>query len=41
MGTGIVSIILHNLPYQFTGLRTIATIVFGLNVVLFILFTLM
>lgn len=40
MGTGITSIILHNLPYQFNGLPTIALIVFVLNVVLFITFTL-
>lgn len=38
MGTGIVSIILHNLPYQFRGLRSIATIIFTLNAILFILF---
>ncbi|KAL8287108.1 hypothetical protein RQP46_004114 [Phenoliferia psychrophenolica] len=40
MGTGITSIILHNLPYQFHGLRLIATIIFALNASLFILFLL-
>lgn len=38
MGTGIVSILLWSLPYQFNGLRTIANIIFVLNIVLFILF---
>lgn len=38
MGTGIVSILLHTLPYQFNGLSTIANVIFGLNVVLFLLF---
>jgi len=38
MGTGITSILLHELPYQFKGLRIIADIIFGLNVVLFLLF---
>lgn len=40
MGTGIVSILLHQLPYQFRGLGIIANIIFGLNVVLFLLFLL-
>jgi len=38
MGTGITSILLHDLPYQFKGLKIISYIVFGLNVVLFLLF---
>lgn len=38
---GITSIILHNLPYKFNGLETIATIIFVLNVVLFCFFLLM
>lgn len=38
MGTGIVSILLHNLPYQFDGLQRIADVIFALNIVLFILF---
>lgn len=38
MGTGIVSILLHNLPYQFTGLKIIATVIYVLNIVLFLLF---
>lgn len=36
--SGITSIILHNLPYQFHGLKNIATIIFALNAVLFVLF---
>lgn len=40
MGTGISSIILHNLSYQFKGLNVIATIMFVLNVVLFFVFLL-
>jgi tellurite resistance protein TehA-like permease len=40
-GPGITSIILHNLPYQFDGLNAIATVIFVLNVVLFITFLLM
>jgi C4-dicarboxylate transporter/malic acid transport protein len=39
MGTGITSILLHQLPYQFKGLGIISNIVFGLNVLLFLLFT--
>jgi tellurite resistance protein TehA-like permease len=38
MGTGITSILLYTLPYQFRGLKTIATIIFFLNLVLFLLF---
>lgn len=38
MGTGITSILLHQLPYQFKGLDIISNIIFGLNVVLFLLF---
>lgn len=38
MGTGIVSILLHELPYQFKGLGIISNIIFGLNVLLFLLF---
>lgn len=38
MGTGITSILLHQLPYQFNGLGIIANVIFGLNVVLFVLF---
>lgn len=38
MGTGIVSILLYTLPYQFHGLHTIGNIVFVLNVILFVLF---
>lgn len=38
MGTGIVSILLHELPYQFRGLGIISNVVFGINVALFVLF---
>ena len=40
-GTGITSLILYNLPYQFSGVRILATIVFVLNVVLFFTFVAM
>jgi len=35
MGTGIVAILLHQLPYQFIGLDIISAIFFILNVVIF------
>jgi len=38
MGTGIVSILLHNLPYNGPWLYWISVIIFCLNVVLFITF---
>ncbi|KAJ1036156.1 hypothetical protein NDA18_000022 [Ustilago nuda] len=38
MGTGIVSVLLHQLPYQFTGLGVISNVIFGFNVLLFLLF---
>lgn len=38
-GTGVTSILLFNLPYQFPGLKIIATVICVLNVVLFITFT--
>lgn len=41
MGTGIVSILLHNLPYNAIWLQYISYIFFGLNVVLFTVFTAM
>lgn len=40
MGTGIVSILLHELPYQFRGLGIISNVIFGFNVLLFLLFLL-
>lgn len=40
MGTGIVSILLHNLPYNGTWLYWISVIMFALNVLLFSLFLL-
>jgi tellurite resistance protein TehA-like permease len=41
MGCGMCSILIHNLPYQFNGLVAISTVVFLLNVVLFVIFLLM
>lgn len=38
MGTGIVSILMHNLPYNRRWLYWVSVILFCLNVVLFILF---
>lgn len=38
MGTGIVSILLHNLPYNAAWLRWIAVGIFALNVLLFVVF---
>ena len=38
MGTGITSILLHNLPYNGTWLKYISYVIFALNVGLFILF---
>lgn len=40
MGTGIVSILLHNLPYNALWIQYISYIFFALNVVLFTAFTL-
>jgi tellurite resistance protein TehA-like permease len=40
MSTGVLSIIIHQLPYNGDGLQVISVIVFVLNVVLFVLFTL-
>ena len=38
MGTGIVSILLHNLPYNAQWLQYVSYVVFALNVLLFVLF---
>ena len=38
MGTGVVSVLLHNLPYNGTWLYWISVIIFALNVILFISF---
>lgn len=38
MGTGITSILLHNLPYNGRWLQYISYIIFGLNVLLFVTF---
>jgi tellurite resistance protein TehA-like permease len=35
MGTGLLSLLLHELPYQFRGLKTISIVVWGLDIVLF------
>ena len=40
MGTGITSILLHNLPYNAHWLQYISYAIFALNVLLFVLFTL-
>jgi tellurite resistance protein TehA-like permease len=40
MGTGIVSILLHNLPYNGIWLYWISIVIFCLNILLFVLFTL-
>lgn len=39
MGTGIVSILLHNLPYNSVWLYWLSVIVFAFNVFLFVLFS--
>ena len=36
MGTGIVGILIHQLPYQFSGLTEISTVFLCLNVILFL-----
>lgn len=38
MGTGIVSILLHNLPYNAEWLQCVSYAFFGLNVILFVTF---
>lgn len=38
MGTGITSILLHNLPYNGSWLQYISYILFALNVLLFVVF---
>jgi Voltage-dependent anion channel len=38
MGTGIVSILLHNLPYNAFWLSAISIVIFGVNVLLFFIF---
>ena len=37
MGTGMVSILLHQLPYQFSGLGILSVIAWMLNVAIFLL----
>lgn len=36
MGTGITSILLHQLPYQFDGLQYIGVVIYVFNIVLFV-----
>jgi hypothetical protein len=38
MGTGIVSMLLHNLPYNARWLRDVSYVLFALNVLMFVLF---
>ena len=38
MGTGVVSILLHNLPYNAHWLYWISVVIFALNVLLFVFF---
>ncbi|KAK0272868.1 hypothetical protein LTR91_001243 [Friedmanniomyces endolithicus] len=38
MNTGILSILMHQLPYQFRGLGVLSTIMFVFNIVLFVTF---
>lgn len=40
-GTGVVPILLHNLPYNTEWIQWIAVVLFAMNVGLFVLFTLM
>lgn len=40
MGTGILSILLYNFPFQFYGLPTIALVIYLFNVITFCIFTL-
>lgn len=39
MGTGIVSILIHQLPYNASWLKSIAVAFFVLNILLFVIFT--
>lgn len=41
MGTGIVSILIHNLPYNAAWLLYVSYLFFALNITLFIIFTAM
>ena len=36
MGTGIVAILIHQLPFQFAGLFEISVVVFILNIIIFL-----
>jgi len=39
LDTGVLSLITHNLPWQFSGLHVISTVLFVLNIVLFLTFS--
>lgn len=39
MGTGIASILLHNLPFDNRGLYWISVVIFAINVLLFVAFS--
>ena len=41
MDTGVLSILLHNLPYHFSGIGVLSTIMFVLNLVLWSLFSIL
>lgn len=41
MGTGIVSILIHNLPYNAAWLQYVSYVFFALNIALFVTFTAM
>ena len=41
MGTGILSILIYNLPYQFKGVDVIAGVFFGINIIIFVALLLM
>ena len=38
MDTGIIALLLHQLPYQFPGLKIISTVLFILNIILYVIF---
>jgi tellurite resistance protein TehA-like permease len=40
MNAGIIAILMHQLQYQFNGLRVLSTIAFLINFVIFIVFSL-
>lgn len=36
MGTGIVAVLIHQLPYQFTGLSEISVVFLFINIIIFL-----